>query len=155
MAESAEVVVRILEALTRLADYTGDVEIWRKRKNQFSVNTPQKDDLEESLPAALVGLVKSHTIHQVTIGPRLTQIKDASPFYNKTTYTGKSFYCDIDEDVVTDDYVVFTDNTGKQQVYIVEGQGDMDWVSPFSGVIAGKEVMIARMNGKRVDRTIG
>ena len=147
--------VRILDALTRTADYTGDVEIWRKQKNQFSVNTPPKDDLEESMPAALVGLVKSHIIHQAVICPRLTQVKDASPFYNKTTYTGKSLYCGIEEDVTTDDYVVFTDNSGKKQVYIVEGQGDMDWVSPWSGMIAGKEVMIARMNGKRVDRTIG
>ena len=147
--------VRILDALTRTADYTGDVEIWRKHKNQFSVNTPPKDDLEESMPAALVGLVKSHVIHQAIICPRLTQVKDASPFYNKTTYTGKSLYCGIEEDVVTDDYVVFTDNSGKKQVYIVEGQGDMDWVSPWSGLIAGKEVMIARMNGKRVDRTVG
>ena len=155
MAKVSKAVVRILEALTRTADYTGDVEIWRKRKNQFSVNTPLKDDLEESMPAALVGLVKSHVIHQAIVSPRLTQVKDVSPFYNKTTYTGKSLYCDIDEDIVTDDYVVFTDNVGKKQVYIVEGQGDMDWVSPWSGMTAGKEVMIARMNGKRVDRTIG
>lgn len=155
MAKVSEAVVRILEALTRTADYTGDVEIWRKWKNQFSVNTPPKDDLEESMPAALVGLVKSHVIHQAIVSPRLTQVKDASPFYNKTTYTGKSLYCGIEEDVTTDDYVVFTDNSGKKQVYIVEGQGDMDWVSPWSGMTAGKEVMIARMNGKRVDRTIG
>lgn len=124
------------------------VEIWRKKRDQFN-NIAKSNLLNNKNIGVLYGMAFSHEIHGVVIAPRTTEVVVAARHNNAATYTGKTLYCSPEDDISSDDYVVYKDYSGKLQVYYVEGEGNNDFVSPWSGFVGGKEVFLGRVESRR------
>lgn len=97
----------------------------------------------------LHGFEFSHTIDEATVVPRTTEISARSPENAKRNYTGKTLYCGVNEDIESDDMVVYVDYAGKTQVFEVEGEGSNDFVSPYTGYEGGKEIFLGRVRHRR------
>lgn len=135
------------------AGFSGDVEIWRRKRDQFQDYDQDAFGDKEYVAGALAGSEFHHKIYGAVVAPRTTQDLTTTQAINRGTYDGKTMYCDPTDDVRTDDLVVFTAYNGSQQVYIVEGEGHNDYVSPWTSVVGGKEVFLARVEVKHVDYT--
>lgn len=98
---------------------------------------------------ALYGRLYSHTLYDVTVGPRVDEDFPKKDARERTSYTGATLFCEIDDDVQSDDLIVWTDDSGKRKIYVVEGIGEADFISPFSGFGAGKEVYIGVYRHRR------
>lgn len=125
--------------------YSQPVDVYRKAQRDA---WDERKGGTSNIPA-LHGYSKIHTIEEATVVPRTTEIVKASPDNAKRSYTGKTLYCSIHEDVESDDMIVYTDYAGKIQVFEVEGEGSNDYVSPYTGFEAGKELFLGRVRHRR------
>lgn len=123
--------------------YSHEVHVYRK-VNQKDTWGELDGNVRPDLPE-LYGYTFSHTIDEATVTPLSTGIEKSSPENAKRNYTTKAMYCAVDEDVESDDLVVYEDYAGKVQVYEVEGEGSNDYVSPYTGIEAGKELFLGRV----------
>lgn len=127
--------------------YSHEVHIYRKA-NQGDTWGELSGNDRPDLPE-LYGYNWSHTIEEATVTPHTTSIEKSSPEQAKRNYTGKVMYCAVDEDVESDDLVVYEDYSGKVLVFEVEGEGHNDYVSPYTGIEAGKELFLGRVRHRR------
>lgn len=122
--------------------YTPEILVYRKpRRDNWGNELINEDSSKYPL---VYGRVYSHTILNGTIGPRVDERYEKAPFPRKITYTGSTLYCDPDEDVTSGDLLVVKDESGRRKIFQVEGEGEADFISPFSGYLGGKEVYIGR-----------
>lgn len=128
--------------------YSHPVHIYRKAHGGSDAWGELPGNTNPDMPA-LHGFNFVHTIEEATVVPRTTEIQKSSPETAKTNYTGKILYCAVDEDIESDDMVVYEDYAGKTQVFEVEGEGSNDYVSPYTGMEAGKEIFIGRVRHRR------
>lgn len=126
--------------------YSQTFQIWRKKPDAWGNPGGNK---KPPIPA-LYGFTFSHWIEEAaTISPRTTETVKASGEMEKRNYTGMTLYCDVHEDIQSDDLVVWEDARGRLQVAEVEGEGYNDYISPYSGMQAGKEVFLGRVVHRR------
>ncbi|MDD2326428.1 MAG: hypothetical protein PHW63_10625 [Alphaproteobacteria bacterium] len=126
--------------------YSHPVHVYRKPVSDTWGDLP--GNTRPNMPA-LYGYVYSHTITEATVVPRTTEIVSKSPENAKRNYTGKTLYCGVREDIESDDYIAYEDYAGKMQVFEVEGEGSNDYVSPYSGMEAGKEIFLGRVRHRQ------
>lgn len=124
-----------------------DLEIWRRVEGQASrvanawgdyaepVSTP-----EPPIPA-LYGREKVETVFDCVMEPRTTRVEARPENNERMTFTGVTFFMDPYVDIRPDDFLVFRNVAGVLEVFKVEGEGGTNnYVSPFSGIVGGKEV---------------
>ena len=90
----------------------------------------------------LYGHVYVETLESASVGPRVDEPFPKKEQFERTSYSGSTLFCEVDDDVRKDDLVKWTDASGRVKIYKVEGLGAMDYCSPFSGYSVGKEVYI-------------
>lgn len=123
-----------------------DVDVYRKPRIDL-----WEDDYAEGDTTGireLYGLVKSHTLENCTVGPRVDEAFPKKAANEPTAYTGATLFCDPEDDIRSNDVVHWVDASGRSKVYEVEGIGDSDFISPFSGWSGGKEVYIGTYRTK-------
>lgn len=128
--------------------YSHPVHIYRKAKGGADTWGDLPGNRKPDMPS-LYGFNFSHTIEEATVVPRTTEIQKASPENAKRNYTGTTMYCGVQEDIQSDDLVVYQDYAGQRQVFEVEGEGFNDYVSPYSGMEGGKEIFLGRVRHRR------
>lgn len=130
-----------------------DLEIWRRVEGQASrVASAWGDYVETSEPPvpALYGREKVGTVFDCVMEPRTTRVETRPENNERMTFTGITFFMDPYEDVRPDDFLVFRNIAGVLEVFKVEGEGGTNnYVSPFTGVVGGKEVFALRYRGAK------
>lgn len=129
-----------------------DVEIWRQPQgNKYD----QWGDLDTSLPEppipALVGREKVGTIYGCVFEPRTTGIDIKSGhidgvFLSRATI----FVSDPTQQIGRDDMFVFNNHNGEPEAWKLDGEGETNnYVSPFTGIIGGRELFVMRVSEMR------
>lgn len=130
-----------------------DLEIWRRVEGQASrVASAWGDYVETSEPPvpALYGREKVDTVFDCVMEPRTTRVETRPENNERMTFTGVTFFMDPYVDVRPDDFLVFRNVVGVLEVFKVEGEGGTNnYVSPFTGVVGGKEVFALRYRGAK------
>ena len=130
-----------------------DLEIWRRVEGQASrVASAWGDYVETSEPPvpALYGREKVDTVFDCVMEPRTTRVETRAENNERMTFTGVTFFMDPYVDVRPDDLLVFRNVAGVLEVFKVEGEGGTNnYVSPFTGVVGGKEVFALRYRGAK------
>lgn len=130
-----------------------DLEIWRRVEGQASrVASAWGDYVETSEPPApaLYGREKVDTVFDCVMEPRTTRVETRPENNERMTFTGVTFFMDPYVDVRPDDFLVFRNVAGVLEVFKVEGEGGTNnYVSPFTGVVGGKEVFALRYRGAK------
>lgn len=130
-----------------------DLEIWRRVEGQASrVASAWGDYVETSEPPvpALYGREKVDTVFDCVMEPRTTRVETRPENNERMTFTGVTFFMDPCVDVRPDDFLVFRNVAGVLEVFKVEGEaGTNNYVSPFTGVVGGKEVFALRYRGAK------
>ena len=130
-----------------------DLEIWRRVEGQSSrVASAWGDYVETSKPPvpALYGREKVDTVFDCVMEPRTTRVETRPENNERMTFTGVTFFMDPYVDVRPDDFLVFRNVAGVLEVFKVEGEGGTNnYVSPFTGVVGGKEVFALRYRGAK------
>lgn len=130
-----------------------DLEIWRRVGGQASrVASAWGDYVETSEPPvpALYGREKVDTVFDCVMEPRTTRVETRPENNERMTFTGVTFFMDPYVDVRPDDFLVFRNVAGVLEVFKVEGEGGTNnYVSPFTGVVGGKEVFALRYRGAK------
>ena len=130
-----------------------DLEIWRRVEGQASrVASAWGDYVETSEPPvpALYGREKVDTVFDCVMEPRTTRVETREENNERMTFTGVTFFMDPYVDVRPDDFLVFRNVAGVLEVFKVEGEGGTNnYVSPFTGVVGGKEVFALRYRGAK------
>ena len=130
-----------------------DLEIWRRAEGQTSrVASAWGDYVETSEPPvpALYGREKVETVFDCVMEPRTTRVETRPENNERMTFTGVTFFMDPYVDVRPDDFLVFRNVAGVLEVFKVEGEGGTNnYVSPFTGVVGGKEVFALRYRGAK------
>lgn len=130
-----------------------DLEIWRRVEGQASrVASAWGDYVETSEPPvpALYGREKVDTVFDCVMEPRTTRVETRPENNERMTFTGVTFFMDPYFEVRPDDFLVFRNVAGVLEVFKVEGEGGTNnYVSPFTGVVGGKEVFALRYRGAK------
>ncbi|ATW58449.1 hypothetical protein SEA_C3PO_20 [Corynebacterium phage C3PO] len=130
-----------------------DLEIWRRAEGQASrVASAWGDYVETSEPPvpALYGREKVETVFDCVMEPRTTRVETRPENNERMTFTGVTFFMTPYVDVRPDDFLVFRNVAGVLEVFKVEGEGGTNnYVSPFTGVVGGKEVFALRYRGAK------
>lgn len=124
------------------AEHFHEIKVWRP------VSSVENSDAERSSIPVLHGRVLSH-VFEAIVAPRQTFDVEKSPQYLNLNSTAKTLYCDADTDLKSSDYITYLDSQGKPQVFEIEGEATNEYISPFSGTMAGREVFIKRIVRKR------
>lgn len=120
--------------------YAGTIMVYRKAKVDNWGNYAGVEDTTGK--PELWGHLFSHELEDATIVPRGEEPYTKAPKSEQTTYSGKTLLCDVDDDVRIGDLLEFKQLNGRNLYYFVEGFGEADFMSPFSGWSAGKEVFV-------------
>ncbi|AYQ98320.1 hypothetical protein CRUELLA_20 [Corynebacterium phage Cruella] len=130
-----------------------DLEIWRRAEGQASrVASAWGDYVETSEPPvpALYGREKVETVFDCVMETRTTRVETRPENNERMTFTGVTFFMTPYVDVRPDDFLVFRNVAGVLEVFKVEGEGGTNnYVSPFTGVVGGKEVFALRYRGAK------
>ena len=128
--------------------YSHEIRVYRKPKTDPWGRVAKTGD--ETRYPPLFGRVYSHSlVDGGTIAPRVDERYVKAASNAPTTYTGATLFCGVDEDVADGDLLYIEDESGRKKVYEVEGVGDSDFISPFSGYLGGKEVYVGRYRPKK------
>lgn len=128
-------------------------EIWRATGRTASGRN-QWGDYDDSMPEppipALYGREKVQEAMAV-MEPRTTQLDKKSGPVDGVSHTAITlFFRDWTVDIRLDDMVAFVDHRGEYGAWEQEGEaGTNNYVSPFTGVIGGREVFLARVRELR------
>lgn len=128
------------------ARFSYPVDIHRRKKTTWG-GTKEKNP-NADVPV-LFGTPYSHTIENCVIAPRATEDSKKHPHNAMATITGMTLFCEPDADIESEDLVVYTDYTGKKQVWAVEGETAGNFISPFTNTIGGKEIYLTRPRNRR------
>lgn len=127
--------------------YSSEVRIYRKS---------QGSDAWGELPGnkrpdhpELYGYSYSHTLEPATITPKFSETIRSSPEDAKTLKTTKNLYCDVYADIDQEDRVLYIDHLGRKQVFEVEDEGTDDYISPYTGFQAGREITLTRVRHRK------
>lgn len=127
------------------ARFSYPVHVYRKGANTWG-------DAPEAVDAPMPVLYDRpyhHTIENAVVAPRVSEDLGKAPHNMPLTSTGKNLYCDPSDDIRADDYIMYTDHSGRKQAYKVDGEGDGDFVSPYTNTVGGKEVQLVKINHRR------
>ena len=128
------------------------LEIWRQ---VGSGTYNQWGDIDESAtPApipALAGRTHVNTIENCVYEPRTTRVNTRDAGVDGTTLTAVTvFLSDLNADVQTGDFFSFIMPNGKREAWKMDGEvATNDYVSPFTGVIGGRELFLQRVRGMK------
>lgn len=126
------------------AKYAYPVHVYRKKPNTWG----DAPGVEDAPMPVLFDRPYSHTISEAVVAPRVTSDLAKAPHNMPMTTTGKNLYCAPEEDIRSDDYILYEDYDGKKHSYKVEGEGSNDFVSPFSRTVGGKEVFLTAVKSR-------
>lgn len=127
------------------SNYYYDIEVYRKAGGPKKSPWGDSEGGPSPVPEIpfLVGYKYSHTIEGLST-PRASDEWLSSKPYARTDMDEKSMYCDVDADIRSGDVVVYTGESGKIEVYRVQGETYQDYMSPFTHFDGGKEVYLQR-----------
>lgn len=123
-----------------------EAEIWRATNSVGNRQWGGYDPGQENVPIrALSGRTKVASAMAV-MEPRTTRADVSSGQVDGVTITGVTLYFpDFDLDIRSDDMVAFVNHKGVYEAWKVEGEGGTNnYVSPFSGIVGGREVFLTR-----------
>lgn len=131
-------------------DHYHPIAVYRKSASNKQKAWGETDTSSSPDPAVpfLVGYKKSHDIMGYVSGRSADEVQ-RSPNFAKINESGMSLYCSVSEDIQAEDVVVFEGFDGRVKVFAVDGETDMDYVSPWTGWEGGKEVYLHRYTKPR------
>ena len=128
------------------------LEVWRQ---VGSGTYNQWGDIDESAtPApipALAGRTHVNTIENCVYEPRTTRVNTRDAGVDGTTLTAVTvFLSELNADIQTGDFFSFIMPNGKREAWKMDGEvATNDYVSPFTGVIGGRELFLQRVRGMK------
>lgn len=128
------------------------LEVWRQVGKK---NYNQWGDIDESAEPApiptLAGRTHVNTVENCIYEPRTTRVNTRDSGVDGTTLTAVTvFLSDLDVDIRTGDFFSFIMPNGKREAWKMDGEvATNDYVSPFSGVIGGRELFLQRVRGMK------
>lgn len=132
-----------------MGGFSQEIKVYRKAGGQ-TLN--QWGDRADTNPVPeipfLQGYEFSHDFFG-TIAGRATDEIARTPQHARLNDSSMTLYCDVVEDIQSEDVVVYVNPAGRQQAFRVQGDTDMDYVSPYTGMIGGKEVFLHRFTKER------
>lgn len=129
-----------------------DVDIWRQTGAGTYNQWGDIDETAESAPIpTLAGRTKVQTIEKCVYEPRTTGVDAKSTTTDGTSYTKVTLYLsDPTVEIQPGDFFAFDNHNGQYEAWKLEGEGmTNNYVSPFSGVIGGREVFLIRIRELR------
>lgn len=125
-----------------------NLEVWRQTGEGTYNNW---GDIDESAPPppipALAGRRKVQVVENCVFEPRTTRINNSDDGVDGSTTTAVTVYLsDPTIDIQLGDFFAFSPHRGKLEAWKLDGEGTINnYVSPFSGVVGGRELFLARV----------
>jgi hypothetical protein len=135
-----------------------DIQIWRQPVDpqpDYSANWGDSFgdlDLTKKAPIpALIGRELVDTIYGCVVEPRTTAIDVKSGHIDGYLISRATlFLSDPRAHIGVDDMIAFVGHNGKLEAWKLDGDGEAsNYVSPFTGVIGGRELFIQKIKGMR------
>lgn len=124
-----------------------EAEIWRAVDRNEGYN--QWGDYDDDVPEPPIPTLYGREMVDkglAVMEPRVTRIDTRSGQIDGTTVTGITlFFRDWNVDLQPGDMVAFVDHKGVYEAWKLEGEGGTNnYVSPFTGIVGGREVFLVR-----------
>lgn len=127
-----------------------NLEVWRQVGAGTYNQWGDIDESAEPVPIpALAGRTHVNTVENCVYEPRTTRVNKRDAGVDGTTLTAVTvFLSDLDTDVRTGDYFSFIMRNGKREAWKLDGEvATNDYVSPFTGIVGGRELFLQRVRG--------